>query len=121
MKNTKIKVIKYILKNVVVMFLLLTFILPYYVAATNTTNTENTENTTNTTNTTTTTTSNEEEQEKGRGAVPTAAGLVLEGITIVTDADKVTSSSSSSVSTNYPESGDGYNSLTEVNGTKYKN
>ena len=95
-KNTILNIVK----NLVVILLLLTFILPYYAAAT-------------------TATADEAEPEKGRGAVPTAAGIVLEGITTVTDASKV--GSSGTVSTNYPESGDGYNSLTVVNGTKYKN
>ncbi len=97
--NNKINIISNIAKNAVVIFLLLTLILPYCAYAT--------------------ATEDEEEPEKGRGAVPTAAGIVLQGITTVTDADSVYSSGT--VSTNYPESGDGYNSLTVVNGTKYKN
>ena len=92
------KIAKNILKNIVVILLLLTFILPYYSnAAIN----------------------NDEEEEKGRGDVPTAAGKVLEGITTVKDASA--SSNIGTVSTNYPETGDGYESLTKINGRQYKN
>ena len=86
--------VKYKLKKTVVVTLLLTFILPYYAMAAT-------------------------DKEKGRGAVPATAGTVLQGITTVTDA--ANSASIGSISTNYPQTGDGYNSLTEINGRQYKN
>ena len=86
--------VKYKLKKTVVVTLLLTFIMPYYTMA-------------------------DADEEKGRGAVPAAAGTVLQGITTVTDA--ANSASIGSISTNYPQTGDGYNSLTEINGRQYKN
>lgn len=85
--------------NVLVMLLLLTFVLPYYASAV----------------------SENEEEEKGRGAVPAAVGEILQGITTVTDSGSANSSTSNGNVMNYPESGDGYQSLTIFSGCKFKN
>lgn len=97
MKNRIIKKVVNKVTNLLIILLLLTFILPYYANA------------------------DTEEEEKKQAAVPAAAAKVLEGITTVTAAANISSSTSGTTSIDYPESGYGYESLTKVNGRKYKN
>lgn len=61
-----------------------------------------------------------EKDKDAQAPVPAAVAKVLEGITTI---QPVAGADSSGVLTvaNYPETGDGYTSLTKVNGTVYKN